>query len=205
MPLDFQWWGKAIQSNPVCPPNCAGFKLKDFESAKNHIVTSGKHYVPDGHPKTILCDHENCEIGSEYEYFFMYLVAQNHLSPNSWKMLRPRPDRRTGLEDEIDDGGRRQRSDNDNAGTPNYCHPRERLEGCHGFKIVDGPLANRLEPDEVYHPWIPRQAWDYNPVSLCAYTAPCQHNGDCDPWALVRWIMIKLIATEVCPAQFESK
>src|SRR5882757_6428039 len=102
MPLDFYWWAKTIAGIPAGPNRCAGFKIRDFETAKADGPKPGIHYQLDGNPRTLLCDHEDCQIGVEYEYFFMWLLSQNHINVATWKRLRPRPDIRTVHDDELD-------------------------------------------------------------------------------------------------------
>jgi hypothetical protein len=204
MPLDFAWWAKTVSSNGIRPQTCAGFKIQDFESAKRtRILKPGVHYIPKEHPITILCDHTECQIGVEYEYFFLWLVAQGTLNEASWRSIRPRP-QPSDDRDMVDDGGISERRENDRMGVPNYCFQNRNRAGCPGFKLVDGPLANRLEPDEHYCEWIPRQAWHYNPVSSAPYTTWCDHEA-CDPFAEVKWIMIKLIVSGVLPDGISGK
>ena len=205
MGLDHIWWGKAIAASAQRPSHCPGFKIKELETAKTGEIRAGVHYNgSDKRPITVLCDHSgDCQPEAEYEYFFLWLLAKEHINLAVYKQLRPAPPLH-GHFDELDDGGRAMRDSNNNRGIPNYCHSSLMRNGCIGFKLTDGPLAGRLSQNEEYNEFIPRSGWHYSPLSLSPYTEACDHQ-QCDPWTEAKWMVIKAIASGILPEEYDGK
>ena len=207
MGLDYVWFGKAVSAVSNRPAHCPGFRLKNFDVAFQAGPRAGMHWnAVTKIPTTVLCDHgltAPCQIGVEYEYFFMWLVANGKLGDVEWRNLRvPARSTRRADYDEIDNAEYSTRESNDRRGIPNYCLPTYQREGCMGFKLAEGPLAGRIEMDEDEGNY--KAGWHYSPVSLAPYTEPCDHR-ECDPWVEVKWLMIRYYAMSMLPDGIERK
>lgn len=163
---------------------CLGFELENRLTSSS-VISFNQHIV--GFTKvpemklSVLPNHKDL-FWAEAEILFVWMVKVGFVGSQFLPGLLP--DRNT-LELNFSQRCRQQ---------IRIAPQSQQYPMCHGFLVKRDARYMDVELKPGHHVYAKR---DYDPVTLLPYTVPCPHNGECDRFALIKFAMIRMIATEI--------